>query len=177
MDLKGFLKFIFDSKKLLTALLVVGLVLYFGPRHYPSYIPKVPDPWGFAPVALMSLTGVPLVLWGLAVVGDWLMGVKGWALRWGLSFVDLTPAEMKLLRMMAVLPDYLVGLGRVTPEWRIEIDACLHELARRGLVERFGPSDEFARLTPRGKREAMKLREARRQSGEAVEEEELPLFR
>jgi hypothetical protein len=163
------LKHLALSRSAIAAAFVTALVLYAGPRLFPTYVEPVPREWAAVVVGVLVFSGFLLCTW--AVSGLW---------RWCARRWEQTCALLASQRISDMEADFLRGLGqRPSEPWslerlpydelqlsRLEVLELVHGLARKGLVSINPYKTELVSLTATGRQRALEIQ--RRQGGGAT---------
>lgn len=150
------LKFLFESKKALITIFIAGALFYFGPRFAPEYVPKVPDFWAFAPLGVMTISGV-LLLWLAVGVAGQLLVRAGVGLRKVAVSKHLSAHQVEVLLVLSQRSGYFIDLDDVPNSERLQVDLVCAELDEKGYTERSYIGAPIVSLTEAGKRRAKAL--------------------
>lgn len=140
------------------AIFLAASSMYLGGRFAPTYVEPVPKEWASLLVGVLVLSG-SLVFFSV-VAATWAVVTRAWAAAAeGLQSSTLPEAQARILYGMGKHPDEIFDLRVLNgTKARLEVEALMRELSRKGLVE-FNPYDSsLVSITEKGKERAITLR-------------------
>lgn len=151
------------SKTLVFAVFVTTVVMHFGPTYAVNFVPKFQPEYASYLFAIMVLTGVLLLFWGLAAVWQLTRRSLQGAARIFRS-PSLSQSEVNLLFSMARDPTEPMDLDRLDYSRAQGTKLEFHQIAKRleakGLV-RINPwNDNLLTLTDLGRDRALAIQQA-----------------
>lgn len=151
------------SKTLVFAVFITTTVMHFGPTYAVNFVPKFQPEYATYLFAIMVLTGVLLLFWGLAAVWHLTCTSMRGAVRIFRS-PSLSQSEVNLLFSMGNDPTQPMDLDRLdysrAEGTKLEFHQLAKQLEEKGLV-RINPwNDNLLTLTDLGRDRALTIQQA-----------------
>ena len=158
------------SKTLVAAIFVTSMVMYFGPIFAPGTVPKLQLEYVTYLFAVIVLTGVLLLFWGLAATWNLTMaGMRGAARSF--RNPNLSQSEGDLLFFMADDPTQPIDLDRIdylrTGVTKLEFHQLAKQLQEKELVNINPWNENILTLTDLGRGRALEIQQAKKRRDSA----------